>query len=216
MDVKTKPGFGDVEQATSTPTSTSPTAPRRRPTRRPPSTRSRRIGSTSAPARETRARPARLRRPHQRRGPQHPDEARHAGDEGGHERPQRDDPQSKAAAKTDGARQDAVAAEAGPAGERQVEPPRTTTARSRSPSTKATRGCGRTTTDIKADKIILEDKTGNLRANGNVSTSMVLTQAATRAATAQKPARREPTITTADELLYEDARHRATYTGRPT
>jgi len=62
---------------------------------------------------------------------------------------------------------------------------------------------------IQADKIVLEDKTGNLRATTKVSTSMMLTQASAPKTTA-KP---EPTLTTADELIYDDAKHRATYTG---
>src|SRR4051812_10088800 len=62
-------------------------------------------------------------------------------------------------------------------------------------------------TIIQADKITLEDKTGNLRALTKVMTVMMLTEA-------NKPgARPEATTTTADELLYEDAKHRATYTG---
>jgi lipopolysaccharide export system protein LptA len=84
-------------------------------------------------------------------------------------------------------------------------------------------------TTIKADKIVLEDKTGNLRATTNVVSRMVLTEpddkgtakpapgkpvpakpAAQKPATA-KPA--DPTTTVADELLYEDEKHRATYTG---
>ncbi len=79
-------------------------------------------------------------------------------------------------------------------------------------------------TTIKADKIILEDKTGNLRATTNVVSRMVLTEAEDKAAAkttppqsaAPKPASGnapEPTTTVADELLYEDDQHRATYTG---
>jgi lipopolysaccharide export system protein LptA len=68
-------------------------------------------------------------------------------------------------------------------------------------------------TTIRADKITLEDKTGNLRGSGNVVTSMVLTEAKdTSAAKAAKPP--QATNTTAEELLYEDQRHRATYTGK--
>jgi lipopolysaccharide export system protein LptA len=62
-------------------------------------------------------------------------------------------------------------------------------------------------TIIEGDRIVLEDKTGNLRSTTKVRTLMVLSQAS-------KPGvRPEPTITTADELLYEDAKHKATYTG---
>jgi lipopolysaccharide export system protein LptA len=70
-------------------------------------------------------------------------------------------------------------------------------------------------TTIRSDKITLEDKTGNLHAAGNVVTSMILTDAGGKSATGAKPAAaREPTNTTAEDLVYEDARHRATYTGK--
>ena len=62
---------------------------------------------------------------------------------------------------------------------------------------------------IQADKIVLEDKTGNLRATTKVSTSMLLTQGSAP----KSAARPDPTLTTADELFYEDGKHRATYTG---
>jgi lipopolysaccharide export system protein LptA len=83
-------------------------------------------------------------------------------------------------------------------------------------------------TTIKADKIVLEDKTGNLRATTNVVTTMALTEpddkpvpgkTAVAKPTTPKPASApakpavEPTVTHADELLYEDAKHLATYTG---
>jgi lipopolysaccharide export system protein LptA len=82
-------------------------------------------------------------------------------------------------------------------------------------------------TTIKADKIVVEDKTGNLRATTNVTTTMALTEPddksasgnpAASKATAPKPATPgkpavEPTVTKADDFLYEDAKHRATYTG---
>ncbi len=69
-------------------------------------------------------------------------------------------------------------------------------------------------TEIRGDKIVLDDKTGNLHATTNVITTMVLTQASDKTAPkASPPPKREPTNTKADELLYEDARHRATYTG---
>jgi lipopolysaccharide export system protein LptA len=83
-------------------------------------------------------------------------------------------------------------------------------------------------TTIKADKIVVDDKTGNLRATTSVTTSMTLTEPEVKAAPGKpapakpsppksgpsplKPAA-EPTITTADDFLYEDAKHRATYTG---
>jgi lipopolysaccharide export system protein LptA len=72
-------------------------------------------------------------------------------------------------------------------------------------------------TEIKADKIVLEDKLGNLRATTNVASSMVLTQAGDKKPAAGKPGTAtpspEPTLTVADELFYEDAKHRAAYTG---
>jgi lipopolysaccharide export system protein LptA len=72
-------------------------------------------------------------------------------------------------------------------------------------------------TTIKADKIVVEDKTGNLHATTNVVSKMVLTEPPAKPgaakAAAPKPSAEE-TITVADELLYEDAKHRATYTGK--
>jgi len=69
-------------------------------------------------------------------------------------------------------------------------------------------------TEIKADKLVLEDKTGNLHATMKVVTSMVITQAEEETPAAKgKKTQTEPTNTTADELLYEDGRHKATYTG---
>jgi lipopolysaccharide transport protein LptA len=68
--------------------------------------------------------------------------------------------------------------------------------------------------EIRADKIVLEDKTGNLRATTNVTTSMALTQAsAPKASAPQTAPKPDATLTKADEMLYEDAKHRATYTG---
>ena len=68
-------------------------------------------------------------------------------------------------------------------------------------------------TVVQADRIVLDDKNGNLRAMTNVRTVMTLEQAPSdttkRAATAKPP---EPTTTVADEFLYEDAKHLATYT----
>lgn len=68
-------------------------------------------------------------------------------------------------------------------------------------------------TEIRADRIVIEDKTGNLRATSKVVTSMKLSQATDKASKAEKKPDPEPTNTTADELLYEDEKHRATYTG---
>jgi lipopolysaccharide export system protein LptA len=65
---------------------------------------------------------------------------------------------------------------------------------------------------ILADKIIVDDNTGNLRAITNVTTSTVMKQAADagKPEPAQKPTQ---TVTKATEMLYEDSKHRATYTG---
>lgn len=96
-------------------------------------------------------------------------------------------------------------------------------------------------TVIKADTIVLEDKTGNLHATTDVVTDMTLTEAtdaappgpkdtssaapanassqtAPAAPTAVKkpqspPAKPEPTITHANDLVYLDGDHKATYTG---
>ena len=68
-------------------------------------------------------------------------------------------------------------------------------------------------TQIQADKIVIEDKTGNLRATTKVVTVMKLSQPADKTSKGQKKADVDPTNTTADEFLYEDNRHRATYTG---
>ena len=97
-------------------------------------------------------------------------------------------------------------------------------------------------TVIQADTIALEDKTGNLHATTNVITDMTLTEATDAAPPAPKdgspssapkdastqtapatqtaakkpqspPAKPEPTITHANDLLYVDNTHQATYTG---
>ncbi len=71
---------------------------------------------------------------------------------------------------------------------------------------------------------MIEDKTGNLHATTNVSSTMYLTEPEDKATAAKPGAGKtaapkpktpdsKPTITVAEELLYEDAKHRATYTG---
>ncbi len=65
-----------------------------------------------------------------------------------------------------------------------------------------------TDTVVQADKIILDDSTGNLHATTSVRTVMTLRQSG-EAAPKSAPA---PTTTVANELLYEDAKHKATYT----
>ena len=68
---------------------------------------------------------------------------------------------------------------------------------------------------IYADKITIEDTSGNLRGEGNVRTLMTLKRSADKGAKPAKPAKpEEPTQTTADNLLYEDAIRRATYSGK--
>jgi len=67
-------------------------------------------------------------------------------------------------------------------------------------------------TEIRADKLVLEDKTGNLHATTKVVTTMIITEGDDKAP-AGKKTQTEPTNTTADELLYEDGKHKATYTG---
>jgi lipopolysaccharide export system protein LptA len=72
-------------------------------------------------------------------------------------------------------------------------------------------------TVIKADRIVLDDKTGNLHAVTNVISTMALTKPDDKKPAAGKPAAPKPvaetTTTVADDLLYDDAKHRATYTG---
>ena len=65
-------------------------------------------------------------------------------------------------------------------------------------------------TEIRGDTLVIEDKTGNLHATSNVVTQMALTQAGERPGAGRRV---EPTITKAADMLYEDAAHRATYTG---
>jgi lipopolysaccharide export system protein LptA len=65
---------------------------------------------------------------------------------------------------------------------------------------------------ITADRLVLEDRTGNLRATTKVVTSMVLTLPSDQAADPKK-ARTDPTNITANELLYEDGKRQASYTG---
>ena len=71
-------------------------------------------------------------------------------------------------------------------------------------------------TDIKADTIVLEDKTGNLHATTKVTTQMTLEEADDKPTKDKNPkAPTQPTITTAEDLQYDDNEHRATYTGSP-
>ncbi|HEX6464854.1 MAG TPA: LptA/OstA family protein [Vicinamibacterales bacterium] len=73
-------------------------------------------------------------------------------------------------------------------------------------------------TDIKSDTIVLEDKTGNLHATTNVTTVMTLEEAddkPTKEKGKSSKAPVQPTTTTAQDLVYVDGEHRATYTGSP-
>jgi lipopolysaccharide transport protein LptA len=63
-------------------------------------------------------------------------------------------------------------------------------------------------TSIKGDKVTIDDKTGNLAAAGNVTTSFIVEDAAAKSA----EGRRVPTTGTADTFAYDDARRLATYT----
>jgi len=75
-----------------------------------------------------------------------------------------------------------------------------------------------TETVVQADKIVLDDKTGNLHATTAVRTVMTLTQPADAKDQTKKPAATDkttktpPTTTVAEELVYEDDKHKATYT----
>jgi lipopolysaccharide export system protein LptA len=72
-------------------------------------------------------------------------------------------------------------------------------------------------TVVQADRIVLDDKKGDLHATGSVKTVMTLKQAAADPEATGRPAApstapTEPTTTVAEDLLYEDAKHVATYT----
>jgi lipopolysaccharide transport protein LptA len=67
-----------------------------------------------------------------------------------------------------------------------------------------------TDTKIHADTIILDDKNGNLNANGNVSTLMTLDEV--NKGTGEK--RRTETVGKSEVFVYNDARRLATYTTR--
>ena len=75
-------------------------------------------------------------------------------------------------------------------------------------------------TTIQADRIVLDDKSGNLHATTSVRSIMTLTEGDKDADKARpqppkdtaKAASTQPTTTVAEELLYEDDQHRATYT----
>jgi len=66
---------------------------------------------------------------------------------------------------------------------------------------------------INADKIILDDKTGNLHAIVNVVTNSFMKEAEQPDKPKPPQEKQTPTITKADEMLYVDDKHVATYTG---
>jgi lipopolysaccharide export system protein LptA len=65
---------------------------------------------------------------------------------------------------------------------------------------------------IVGDRIVVDDKTGNLHAIGNVTTSSFMKQA-DAGATGKPAPKPDPTVTQAADMLYVDDKHRATYTG---
>jgi lipopolysaccharide export system protein LptA len=68
-------------------------------------------------------------------------------------------------------------------------------------------------TVIQADRIVLDDKNGNLHATTGVKTVMTLKQAPsenTRPSPSAKPP--DPTTTVAEDFVYQDSKHLATYT----
>ena len=68
-------------------------------------------------------------------------------------------------------------------------------------------------TVVQADHILLDDKNGNLHGTTNVRTVMTLKQAPAETARPAAPAKPpDPTTTVAQDFLYEDAKHLATYT----
>ena len=71
---------------------------------------------------------------------------------------------------------------------------------------------GQNGTSIQADRIVLEDKTGNLHATTNVVSRMTLVEAR-NGSTPPSTKQPEPTLTHANDLVYEDGKHQATYTG---
>ena len=135
-----------------------------------------------------------------------PDGAHQPEDEGGHQRPQRDDAavgqaracQAGRAGTAAGERrhgrpgEDAVDAEAGRAGQREVEPARLRRRELARDLRRERDACGRTDTTIKADKIVLDDKTGNLHATTNVKSTMILTEGDDKPAAGKTPAPKAP------------------------
>ena len=71
-------------------------------------------------------------------------------------------------------------------------------------------------TVVQGDRIVVDDKNGNLHATANVRTVMTLKQAPADNAAKPSPASPakppEPTTTVSQDFLYEDAKHLATYT----
>jgi lipopolysaccharide export system protein LptA len=68
-------------------------------------------------------------------------------------------------------------------------------------------------TVIQADRIVLDDKNGNLHATTGVRTVMTLKQAPSENAKPAAPTRPpDPTTTVAEDFVYDDSKHVATYT----
>jgi lipopolysaccharide transport protein LptA len=65
-------------------------------------------------------------------------------------------------------------------------------------------------TSIKGDTITIDDRTGNLSANGNVTTAFLVQDSAAK----DQAPKSVPTTGTAESFLYEDAKRLATYTGK--
>jgi lipopolysaccharide export system protein LptA len=65
-------------------------------------------------------------------------------------------------------------------------------------------------TSIKGETITIDDKTGNLGAEGKVATSFIVEDAAAKSL----EGRRVPTTGTSDTFSYDDAKRLATYTGK--
>jgi len=67
-------------------------------------------------------------------------------------------------------------------------------------------------TSVKGDTIIVDDRSGNLDARGNVVTVMFLQETDSKT----KATRTTQTLATGDSMLYEDAKRLATYRSGPT
>jgi len=68
-------------------------------------------------------------------------------------------------------------------------------------------------TSIKGETIVIDDKTGDLTANGSVATASILDSKNKAKEEETKPAGRQASVATAKALKYDDAARRLTYTG---